>query len=102
MIAPQTFAAKVLLDHGADIEAVDASGRSVLHHAVTSSGSDELVQLLLAAGAVPGLRDNQGLTAMDRASRLQGGSMSSGGKVVVSTAQHSTAQPAIPLHRRRD
>lgn len=79
----QAFAVTVLLEHGADVKAVDDSGRGVLHHAVTSSGSDDIMQLLLAAGALLGLKDNQGLTAADRASRLQGGSMTSGGKLVV-------------------
>ena len=71
------------MKHGADVKAVDHSGRGVLHHAVTSSGSDDILQLLLAAGAPTGLEDNEGLTATDRARRLQGGSMSSGGKTVV-------------------
>ena len=78
----QSAAVKALLAHGAEIEAVDDAGRGVLHHAVSSSGSDDIVQILLAAGASTALQDIQGLTAKDRASRLQGGSMSSGGKVV--------------------
>lgn len=84
----QAFAVSALLKHGADVKAVDNSGRGVLHHAVTSSGSDDILKLLLAAGAPLGLEDNQGLTAADRASRLQGGSMTSGGKVVVNSHAH--------------
>ena len=82
----QIFAVRALLKHGADVKAVDDSGSGVLHHAVTSSGSNDIVQLLLAAGAPLGLKDNQGLTATSRARRLQGGSMTSGGKLVVNLA----------------
>ena len=80
----QGAAVQALLAHGADIKVVDDAGRGVLHHAVSSSGSDDIVQILIYAGAVVALEDIQGITAKERASRLQGGSMSSGGKVVVS------------------
>lgn len=83
MDALQAFAVRALLKHGADVKAADHSGRGVLHHAVTSSGSDDILQLLLAAGAPLGLKDNRGLSATDIASRLQGGSMASRGTIVV-------------------
>lgn len=54
---------------GADVNATDIEGDTVLHHAV-SSGVTEVVALLLAAGADPGALDRVGLTPLTRAQGL--------------------------------
>lgn len=54
---------------GADVNATDIEGDTVLHHAV-SSGVTEVVALLLAAGADPGALDRVGLTPLTRARGL--------------------------------
>lgn len=54
---------------GADVNATDIEGDTVLHHAV-SSGVTEVVALLLAAGADPGSLDRVGLTPLARAQGL--------------------------------
>lgn len=54
---------KFLLASGADIEATDNTGESVLWRAV-SAGNDQLVQLLIDAGANPNKADNDGTTPL--------------------------------------
>jgi ankyrin repeat protein len=60
--------AELLLDHGADPNAVDAGGSTPLHLAA-DSGRADLVRLLLTAGADPSIANKQGQTplAMARA-----------------------------------
>jgi ankyrin repeat protein len=47
-----------------DLNARNAKGRTALHHAV-QSGLVEKAEMLLAAGADPNIRDNDGLTPLD-------------------------------------
>ena len=54
---------------GADVNATDVEGDTVLHHAV-SAGVTEVVALLLAAGADPGGLDRAGLSPLARAQAL--------------------------------
>ena len=55
---------KLLLEHGADPNAVEGNGMTPLHTAA-GGGNREIVALLLAAGADRGLRAKDGSTAAD-------------------------------------
>ncbi|KAG9849747.1 hypothetical protein KCU98_g2699, partial [Aureobasidium melanogenum] len=70
------IAVGILLDHGADVDAIDDDGRTALHLAIkgdasTTDNSDVLnsVSQLLIAGASLDVRDLQGRVALDYASR---------------------------------
>jgi ankyrin repeat protein len=56
-------AARLCLDHGADVNAADATGNTPLHLAVTSS--DDLVRLLAQRGANLNAKDQSGRTPLD-------------------------------------
>jgi ankyrin repeat protein len=60
---------KVLLDHGADIEAICDSGKTVLHAALENKSfpNAEVIQLLLSRGVDANKRDNKQKTALDYA-----------------------------------
>lgn len=60
----RTHEARWLIEHGAEVDAVDASGNTPLHRAVFSqSGSEEIIALLLQAGADPERPNHHGLGA---------------------------------------
>ena len=61
-------AARLLLKHGADTEAVDASQRTPLHVAA-SHGRTALVSMLIAKGANPNAQDASGATPLHLAAR---------------------------------
>ncbi|KAJ8715132.1 hypothetical protein PYW08_005113 [Mythimna loreyi] len=54
---------RLLIEHGVNIETIDHIGRTALHFAV-SSGNEEAVAVLLAAGADPNAKDNLGMSAL--------------------------------------
>jgi uncharacterized protein len=58
--------AKLLLDHGARIDAADNRGRTALMIAA-EAGHLEMVDLLIARGANRSLRDASGKSALDLA-----------------------------------
>jgi len=58
--------AEALLDHGADVNAVNAFGTTPLHEAAVG-GHAKLVETLIARGADVDARDGQGRTALERA-----------------------------------
>ena len=60
--------AKVLIEHGANVNAVDESGRSPLILAIESS-FEPSVMALVEAGADPNVQDSSGRTALHLASR---------------------------------
>ncbi|KAH8682787.1 ankyrin repeat-containing domain protein [Tricladium varicosporioides] len=73
---------KMLVRERADINVKDKKGRGVLHRAVEGVGfiegvpvsvKEELLQILLKAGADPKVKDNDGKTAAERATWLTGG-----------------------------
>jgi ankyrin repeat protein len=73
---------QVLLKNGANVNAKDKKGRGPLHRAVAGMWliegvpvkvKEKLIKMLLEAGADPGLRDEQGKTACDRAGWFVGG-----------------------------
>ena len=56
--------ARWLLEHGAEVEAADDAGNTPLHRAVfAQSGSEEIIALLLQAGADPDRANRNGLGA---------------------------------------
>jgi CubicO group peptidase (beta-lactamase class C family) len=59
---------RLLLKHGAAIDASNLTGFTALHHAA-ESGSDDAARALLTAGANPALRNTAGETAADIARR---------------------------------
>jgi CubicO group peptidase (beta-lactamase class C family) len=59
---------RLLLKHGAAIDAANLTGFTALHHAA-ESGSEDAARALLAAGADPSLRNGAGETAADVARR---------------------------------
>ncbi len=67
-----TAAATLLLERGAQVDAADANGSTPLMIVAEGNGNNtrlagELIPLLLSHGAKPGLTDNQGRTALARA-----------------------------------
>lgn len=69
---PETI--RILVKHGAIVDARDGLHRTVLHRAA-GFGHLESVRLLLALGADPALRDKDGLTAASRAARAGHGAI---------------------------
>lgn len=53
---------RMLLENGAELNAVQSGGQTALHHAVARKSSS-LTKLLMDAGADPFLRDSQGRSA---------------------------------------
>jgi len=61
-------ASKELIKRGTRINAVDAAGRSALHHAA-KKGDVSMVRLLTERGAAWDIRDNRGITPIDVAAK---------------------------------
>jgi ankyrin repeat protein len=59
---------RLLVEHGADVNAKSTTGRTALLLAALHNGSDEVVDLLIAKGADVHARDNRGLTFLLAAS----------------------------------
>ena len=55
--------AKILIDHGADVDAIDKDGKSVLH-AAASSGNENTVKILLDCGVMPNVDDANNRTPL--------------------------------------
>lgn len=68
--ANNTSLCRLLLEHGADVNARQTGGITALQSAA-HRGNVELVQLLLDQGADPSLRTDDGLTALDYARQDQ-------------------------------
>ena len=56
--------AKFLIDLGANVNALDVNGKSVLTYAINSN-NDQLIELLLVNGADASIKDNEGKTPYD-------------------------------------
>lgn len=82
----QVIMVKILLEHGADIQARNEKGRTCLHYLMKSAYNEAInqieqdterkearriptLELLLKAGADPGWTDGKGLSALDQARR---------------------------------
>lgn len=64
-------AIQLLMDHGADLNAIDGNGLTALHYAATN-GNDAVVQYLADKGAKLDLKDKLGRTALDAANGVAG------------------------------
>ena len=76
--------------------AVDDEGNAVIHYAVTHTGSDDIVAMLLNAGADPYAKDQHGQTAVMMASnksRISGTPPSE----AVTEAQRVMLSQGVPL-----
>jgi ankyrin repeat protein len=82
-------AAKLCLDHGADVNAHDASGSTALHLAVATS--DDLVQYLVERDARLDARDQLGRTPLDIALGIGGEGRGRAGRGTVPVVRESTA-----------
>ncbi len=60
-----------LLEAGGNVHERDEDGRTPLHMAVFN-GSEEIVELLLSAGANPNAQDKKGVTALNTARSFNG------------------------------
>jgi ankyrin repeat protein len=70
--APQVIAAmQILIDHGADVNAVDGSGMTPMHGAA-QKGLDEVVQYLADHGAKLDVKDKRDRTPLDIANGVAG------------------------------
>jgi hypothetical protein len=70
--APQVIAAmQILIDHGADVNAVDGAGLTPLHGAA-QKGLDEVVQYLADHGAKLDTKDKRDRTPLDMANGVAG------------------------------
>jgi len=69
LMLSEVIAAEDLIQAGADVNARDASGETALMKAVTRADRD-LTRLLIAHGAEPGIQDNTGESAADRATQM--------------------------------
>jgi len=65
MYAKEAPVFALLRDNGANLDATDGDGNSILMRAA-SSGDERLVETLLASGADVSIRDRYGKTALDR------------------------------------
>jgi ankyrin repeat protein len=82
-------AAKLCLDHGADVNAWDASGSTALHLAVATS--DELVRFLVDRGARLDIKDQLGRTPLDVALGVGGEGRGRAGRGPAPVVRESTA-----------
>lgn len=71
-------AARLCLDHGADVNATDATGATAIH--LAASSSDDLVRLLVQRGANLNAKDQFGRTPLDVAMGVAGGAGGRGGR----------------------
>ena len=78
----KTALAKLLLDHGADVNAANQLGQTPLFGAVTT-GNSSVVEVLLAGNAKVNVSDRWGTTPLDYA---------------VPQRPHPPAQPKLPTH----
>ncbi|KAJ1494303.1 ankyrin repeat-containing domain protein [Baffinella frigidus] len=77
MFSRRGAVARVLLDAGADISAVDEEGRTVLHLAAQAHDGEEVAKVLLEAGVDVEGQDKEGRTAL-----VWAGKWDTDGKVV--------------------
>ena len=67
------------LDHGADVNAFNASGQTPVHLAA-ARGADKIVKFLAERGAALEIRNKQGLTPLELAMGLGGGGRRGGAR----------------------
>lgn len=65
MCANEVVSVAALISAGADVNAVDASGNTILHLAAYGSNDEELIEVLLGAGANPSALNSDGQTPSD-------------------------------------
>lgn len=62
---------KILIEKGADVNAQDMNGNTVLWRATFASmGKGEIIKVLLEKGAIPEIKNNYGISAIDLAENI--------------------------------
>jgi len=72
MIATSLDAIKLLVDYGADVNAFNTNGQSIVHNAA-QRGANAIIQFAADKGAKLDRKDKQGRTPLDIASGAGGG-----------------------------
>lgn len=89
---------RLLIEHGAAINATDKDGLTALHHAAMNEHSTDIIEFLVSHGANVNARTQRGSTPLDiaiscRSSTAQLSLLNAGGKTSLDNRKHSHDRP---------